>query len=353
MKSVMDKIVELVNTKTDLLIQLAIGIGIIILFRIFSSYISYAIIKIFYFKIKDKKKIKENSFYKPIKLLITIIGWYIAVILFNIPEDIMVHINKFFKIAVIAIIAKGFANCVEPDSTLFNFLKSKNRLAQDDTVGKFISKILKSIIYIIAGFIIIYELGYNLNGLVASLGLGSVIIALAAQDIAKNLFGGVAIFIDKPFVIGDWIQTNSFEGIVEDITFRSTRIRTFENSVVNIPNSTISNESVINWSKMERRRYKIDLLVALETPLDKLQEVSDKISLMLQNYSSVINDTIHVTFDEIKESGINLLVYVYTDSVDYDSYLAAKEKINYNILKILEHDGIELAYPTRSIYIKK
>ena len=128
------------------------------------------------------------------------------------------------------------------------------------------------VIYIIAGFIAITLLGVNLNGLVAGLGIGGVIVTLAAQDTAKNLFGGLVIFMDKPFVVGDWIQMDNYEGTVEDITFRSTRIRTFENSLVNIPNSIISNSSIINWSKMEKRRYRTNLYIQIDTPFEKLEK---------------------------------------------------------------------------------
>lgn len=94
-------------------------------------------------------------------------------------------------------------------------------------------KIIRAIIYVIAAFIVLSILGINLNGLIAGLGISGLIVTLAAQDTAKNLFGGLVIFIDKPFKVGDWIQMDNFEGTIEDITFRTTRIRTFENSLLN------------------------------------------------------------------------------------------------------------------------
>ena len=137
-------------------------------------------------------------------------------------------------------------------------------------------------------------LGINLNGLVAGLGLGSVVITLAAQDTAKNIFGGLVIFLDKPFIVGDWIEVQDYEGTVEDITFRSTRVRTFENSLVNIPNAVISNESIINWSRMERRRNKVNLCLELDTPLEKVQIIQDRIKEMLKQHDDVIDETIIV-----------------------------------------------------------
>ena len=158
--------------------------------------------------------------------------------------------------------------------------------------------------------------------------------------------------MDKPFVVGDWIQMDNFEGTVEDITFRSTRVRTFENSVVNIPNSVISNSSIINWSKMEKRRYKTNLCLELNTPLEKLENFKKKVEEMLQSRDAIFDDSIIVKFDEIKDNGVNVLICSYTDSVDYPSYLAEREDINYKIMKILKEEGISLAYNTQTVYVK-
>ena len=194
---------------------------------------------------------------------------------------------------------------------------------------------------------------YNLNGLVAGLGVGGVIVTLAAQDTAKNLFGGIVIFLDKPFIVGDWIEMAPYEGTVEDITFRSTRVRTFENSVVNIPNSIISNSSIINWSKMEKRRYKTNLCLELDTPLEKLDIFQKRVREMLQQREAIYDESIIVKFDEIKDNGINVLVSSYTESVDYTSYLSEKENINRKIMKILREEHIELAYDTKTLYVKQ
>lgn len=152
---------------------------------------------------------------------------------------------------------------------------------------EFALKIIRAVIYIIAIFIILSILEINLTGLVAGLGLSGVIVTLAAQDTAKNLFGGLVIFLDKPFVVGDWIQMDKYEGTIEDITFRTTRVRTFENALVNIPNAIIADSSVTNWSKMEKRRYKTNLCVELDTPLEKLQILKSRIEKMLQKSEGV------------------------------------------------------------------
>ena len=337
-------------------IDIFLAFCIYILFRILSSGIAYVIIRMYKPKVKSVKKIKENPFYDPIRIFMIVLGAYLAIIFLRnslgINETAMLWVTKIFKIISFGIFAKGLAKSFTTKSNFVNKLREKLNSNVDDALFGFILKGIRFVIYIIAAFFIITELGYDLSGLVAGLGIGGVIITLAAQDTAKNLFGGLVIFLDKPFIVGDWIQMDTYEGTVEDITFRSTRVRTFENCVVNIPNSIISNSSIINWSRMEKRRYKLDLCLHLDTPLNKVEKVVVKIHDMLEKHDEIIDDSIMVKFDKITNNGINLLVYSYTNSVDYASFIAEKEKINYKIMQILKEEDIKLAYDTKTVYVK-
>lgn len=347
----------IVNITTDQIIDIIIAIGIVVLFRIFSPSLAYTIIRMFKLKTRNKKKIKQSAFYKPLRVFLNLFGIYIAVVFLKQPlkisDEIMVIVNKAFEIISVIAFAKGIAESFTAESTLVKKMKEKMNRDLEDSMFDFLLKVVRAIIYVVAGFIVITLLGINLNGLVAGLGISGVIVTLAAQDTAKNLFGGLVIFLDKPFKVGDWIEMSPFEGTVEDITFRSTRIRTFENSVVNIPNSVISESSVINWSKMEKRRYKTNLCIQIDTPLEKIEKFQVKVKEMLQEKEGIYDDSIIVKFDEIKDNGINVLICSYTDSVDYTSYLAEKENINRKIMKILKEENIELAYDTKTIYVKK
>ena len=354
MEQIINLIVSITSRK---IIDIIIAIGIIIFFRIFSYSISYIIIKMFKFKTRNKKKIKESAFYRPVRVFISLLGIYIAIAFLkqplNISEPVMIIASKVFQIISVIVFAKGLAASFTAEAIFVKKIKEKLNKDLEDSMFDFLLKVARAIIYIVAGVIVITLLGINLNGLIAGLGISGVIITLAAQDTAKNLFGGLVIFLDKPFTVGDWIEMSPFEGTVEDITFRSTRIRTFENSVVNIPNSIISESSVINWSKMEKRRYKTNLCIQLDTPLEKLEKLQARIREMLQEKEGIYDESIIVKFDEIKDNGINILVCSYTDSVDYLSYLAEKENINCKIIKILREEDIELAYDTKTVYVKK
>lgn len=353
----MDQLISFIeNISAIQVIDVVIAIGIIIFFRIFSSWLSYIIIRLFKITEKRPKRIKDSAFYSPLKIFFIILGFYIAILYLKVPlkltDKFMQITTKIFRMISIIVFAKGLAKSFTVGSTLVKIICDRIDKQADDSMFQFGLKMIRALIYIIAGFLVITELGFNLSGLVAGLGISGVIVTLAAQDTAKNLFGGLMIFLDKPFVVGDWIQVDTFEGTVEDITFRSTRIRTFENSVVNVPNSNISNASIINWSKMEKRRYKTNLRLELNTPLDKLQRFKGRVEEMLESREAIFDDSIIVKFDTIDSNGLNVLICSYTDSVDYPSYLSEREDINCKIMKILKEENIELAHDTKTIFVK-
>ena len=353
----MEQLVEFWNRLTSIqVVDIIIAIGIIVFFRIFSGTFSYMIIRVFKIKSKKAKEIKESAFFKPLKIFFIILGIYLAIVFLRVPlqinEQVMDIVTKTFKIISVIEFAVGLANSFTSKTILGKKLRKSLSDKMDDTVFEFVLKITRVLIYIIAIFLVLAILEINLTGLVAGLGLGGVIVTLAAQDTAKNLFGGLVIFIDKPFVVGDWIQMDNYEGTIEDITFRTTRIRTFENALVNIPNAIIADASVTNWIKMEKRRYKTNLCVELDTPLEKLDLLKTRIEKMLQERESVYDDSIIVRFDQITDNGINILIYTYTNSVDYASYLKEVEDINVKIMKILNEENIELAYDTKTVYVK-
>src|SRR5699024_6731493 len=128
----------------------------------------------------------------------------------------------------------------------------------DEILVSFLSRALQFIIIAMAISIVLQEFDYHIGGLITGLGIGGLAISLAAKDALANLFGGVVIVTEKPFTINDWIMTPSVEGTVEDISFRSTKVRTFDQALVVVPNATLANEAITNWSKMGKRRISLD-----------------------------------------------------------------------------------------------
>lgn len=345
------------NIDMQLIIQIAIAIGIVIIFRVLSSFVSKIIIKILSAKNKEKADVKRNPFYRPLKTIFTFIGVFIALNFLKetiaISVELQAIINKALKIAMIIFVAKAFGEGLDDKNGLFTKIKTKSNKEIDPGTRGVILKAIRIIIYVIAAFMVISELGYNISGFITSLGIGGVVITLAAQDTAKSLIGGALIILDKPFKVGDYIKVGQFEGTVEEITFRSTNIRTLDNSVLHIPNSEISISAIINFSEMEKRRYFSRLTLELNTKLENVENVKNHIQQMLENREDIIKDSVTVKFENISSNGMDLLVIGYINVTDYSKFLEIKEQINYAIMAILQNQGVELAYNTQTVYVKK
>lgn len=341
------------NLSLENIIDIGIGLAIIVIFKILSSSFAYILVKMFKFKVKDKKKIKENGFYKPLKTFFALLGVYIGAMVLKLPADIFSVITKIFRICIIILTAKGFANLFDSSSETFTKIREKLHMDGTDTTVNFFSKIAKGLIYIVAAFIVIAEFGYDLSGLVTGLGISSVVIALAAQDVAKSILAGLSIISDRPFDIGDYIEVGTYAGTVEDITFRTTRIRDVNNQIVVLPNSFLTTTSIINATRREKRRYNLVLTLELNTPLEKVADLNENIKLALNTNSHVLKENIRVYFDTISADGIDISINFYTDITDLEEFLKFKEEVNYTLLDIVEQSKIELAYPSQSIYLKK
>ena len=339
------------NITQEQLIDIGIALIIILFFCIFSRVFSYLIIKMFMFKEKDRKKIKNSPFYKPLKALFICAGVYVAILIINPPADILDFCRKVIDISVICIIAKGLVNFVDPKEGIVRKLKNDDMPDGNRTVASFTSKILKYVIYIGAGLLILAVFGINPSSLIAGLGVGSAVVALAAQDFVKNLISGFSILSDRPFLVGDWIAVGTDEGEVVEITFRCTKIKTSDNTIVTIQNSALTTNNVVNWSRMKQRRYLLNVKLPLETNSDKIEKIVNRIKFVLSSTDNVDKNSIQVHFNTIELDGVNINIYMYTDIVAYAPYLAFRENVNEQILKVLESENVKIAYPGQNVYV--
>ncbi len=340
------------NLNINQYINLLIALLIVVIFKILSKPLTNITLKILNIKSKTRKN-NELEVYKPLNSFFKVFGIYLSLLYLKLPSDILNIINEIFSIFIIFIIARSFASLLNVDSIFIKKIQTKFKIATGNSAISILTKAGRIIIYVIASILILYKLGYNLNGLLASFGIFGVIITFAAQDTAKNLFGGFVILLDKPFIVGDWIEINEVEGIVEDLSLRSTRIRTFKDALITIPNSTISNESIINWSKMSIRKITFDVVIELSTPLVKLNDTIDKIYLMLQEHKSVLNNDIQVHFEKINDNGYSIRISYFINNISYIDYLNIKQNVNYKLMQIFENNKVNIAYPSQNIYLKK
>ncbi len=322
----------------------------LVIFYLLKGLLSTVIIKLF--KIKGKENIRTNSFYKPLRIFFGSLGVYIAILILSPTVAFKTFVNKLFRLLIIVLCMYSIGNIVAPKSKFEKALRKKLNKANDSMV-RMICKSLRVLIYLIGGVILISELGYNISGLIAGLGIGGVAIALAAQDTASNIIGALMIILDKPFEVGDWINVDGTEGSVEEFTFRSTRIRESQNSIVSIPNSKIVNSPITNWSRLQKRRIYFNLVLEFSTPLKKVADVQNDILIFLEQEKNIINDGLYVKFSEIVGDGYNLKIFCYTPILDYIEYMTYMDTINFKIMSILNKHKAELAFKSQSVYLKK
>lgn len=333
------------------LINLGWAAIVILISIIISPIISYLLIKMFNIKEKDKAKIKANPFYSTLKALIITVGIYVGIQIVNLPQTALDICKKGFQIIIICIVTKGLVEFVDPKKGIVRKLRNDDKPDGNKTVASFTSKILKYVIYIGAGLLLLTVFGINPSSLIAGLGVGSAVVALAAQDFVKNLISGFSIMADKPFLVGDWIEVGLNQGTVLEISFRCTKIQTSDNTVVTIQNSLFTTENVINWSRMKQRRYLFNIKLPLETNVNQIEKIIKKIKFVLNNIDDVDKKTIQVNFDTIGLDSMNIIISMYTNIIVYGDYLAFRENVNEQILKILESENIKMAYPGQNVYV--
>lgn len=286
----------------------------------------------------------------PLKVFLIFFGLYLSLTYLPLTPYQEVLVTKFFRGGIIAFIAWALYSVA--GECLFEELTKRMDVEIDKILIPVITKALRFIIIALAISIIAKEWGYDFSSFIAGLGLGGLAISLAAKDALANIVGGIVVITDKPFTIGDWIHTPSVEGTVEDINFRSTKIRTFANSLVSAPNAILTNEPITNWTKMGKRRVTFHLGVTYDTPRVKLKNCVEKIKDLLENHPEIHKETIFVKFDRFNDSSLDIFIYFFTITTKWGDFLKVKEDINFNIMEILESEGVSVAFPSRSIYIE-
>jgi len=189
------------------------------------------------------------------------------------------------------------------------------------------------------------------NSLIAAAGISGLAIGLAAQDTLKNFFGSVVLLLDRPFSVGDWVVAGGTEGFVESVGLRSTRIRTFEKTVVTVPNSSIVDRDIDNVARRPVRRVKMTIGVTYSTKAPQMEELIRRLKDLLKNDPGVWQDYMVVRFTEFGDSSLNVYLDYYSKSVVWDEHLAVRERINLSIMRILEELGLEIAFPSRTVYL--
>jgi len=293
---------------------------------------------------------------RPAGMLIFIVGLLISVHLLNPPAEtfpLISLINGACRIATIVIGVWFLWRLLEGLAVYFTARAKLTDSSLDDQLVPFIAKTMKIFLVLTAVLVVAQNMGYSVSGLIASLGIGGIAVAMAAKDTISNIFGSVMILVDRPFMVGDWIKTSEFEGVVEQVGFRSTRIRTFARTLVNVPNSTLANMVIDNIDQRSERRIKMRIGLTYDTTPAQMKAALAGIEQLLSVHPGVDQKYKLVKFDEFEDSSLSIFLYYFSSSKVWEEYLQVRQEVNLQIMELLESLELEFAFPTQTLHIEK
>ncbi|MDA0692169.1 MAG: mechanosensitive ion channel family protein [Nitrospinae bacterium] len=225
----------------------------------------------------------------------------------------------------------------------------------DHTTIDAFSKLLRISVFITAALVVLQTLGYSVSGVLAFGGIGGIAIGFAAKDLLANFFGGLTIYLDRPFAVGEWVRSpdREIEGTVEKIGWRLTCIRTFDKRPLYVPNSIFTTIAVENPSRMKNRRIYETIGIRYEDAA-KIPSIIQNVKEMLQNHSEIDSQqTLIVNFNSFAPSSLDFFIYTFTKTTNWVHFHEVKQEILLRVIKIIEGQGAEIAFPTSTIHLAK
>ncbi len=304
---------------------------------------------------KTKNKIDDiifNAIITPLKLLSISIAFYFSISVISFDEAMSGTISKVFHSLVIFSIFYFLFRLSNKISAIFMSSSLAVNSKVEKSIFMLLEKSLRIFILVLFLVIILQEWGYNIGAFLASIGLGGIAFAMAAKDTIANFFGSLVIISDKTYDVGDWIKMDDMEGVVEEIGIRSTKLRSFSNTLLIIPNSSVANQGIENFSKMNKRRIKLNISLVYETTNDDLMAIKKDVLELLNTHNEINQELILVNFDNFGDSGLNLMCYFFTSTTKWKEYLDLREEMHLKIRDIVIANKSDFAYPSQMIYTK-
>ncbi|MEP3388481.1 MAG: mechanosensitive ion channel family protein [Reichenbachiella sp.] len=231
-------------------------------------------------------------------------------------------------------------------------LVNRTESTLDDQLIPIIRKVLRVGVVVIGGLVILDSLDVPILPLLTGLSIGGLAFALAAQDTIKNFFGSFMIFVDKPFQIGDWIVSGDIDGMVEEVGFRSTRIRTFRNSVVSVPNGQLADRTIDNNGLRRLRRFKTTIQIKYDTPPSLIEAFVKGLNRIVKEHPKTNDEKYEIHFNDLGAHSLDILFYIFFEADSWTDELKFRQEILLDVLKLAEHLGVEFAYPTQTLHVE-
>lgn len=223
----------------------------------------------------------------------------------------------------------------------------------DRTTVDAIGKLLRLSVLITAILVTLQSLGFSISGVLAFGGIGGIAVGFAARDLLANFFGGLMVYLDRPFEVGDWIRSpdKDIEGTVEEIGWRLTRVRTFDKRPLYVPNSVFTQISVENPSRMTNRRI-FETVGVRYADIDRVAAIVEDIRAMLRAHPDIDQgQTLIVNFTKFNDSSLDILVYTFTRTIVWVEFHAVKQDVMLKIAAIIQRHGAQVAFPTRTLHV--
>jgi MscS family membrane protein len=292
---------------------------------------------------------------KPVRYMIWLVGLSVImeVILPFLEEQHLLVFNSLQTVGVISLITwfvYRFITEVEKN------LKTPGRTKEpmDETTVMAIARLLRLSVVITAGLVVLQSLGFSVSGVLAFGGIGGIAVGFAAKDLLSNFFGGLMIYLDRPFSVGDWVRSpdRSIEGTVEHIGWRLSVIRTFDKRPLYVPNAVFANIAVENPSRMTYRRIYETLGVRYDDS-KALAKIIEDVKAMLVAHPEIENSqTMIVNFNSYGPSSLDFFIYKFTKTTNWIKYHEVKQDVLFQIMQIVEANGAEFAFPTQTLHVQ-
>ncbi|MFT8872394.1 MAG: mechanosensitive ion channel family protein [Sporolactobacillus sp.] len=283
------------------------------------------------------------SFRKPLSLVLMASGLFLSLSYLPVPRSAMYGVTRIYSSLTTLAIGWGFYLFCNTIGLFFHQVHDHFDLQFNNILIPFLTKIGKFLVVVFTAVAILDQWNYHVTGLITGLGIGGLAIAMAAKDTLSNFFGGLVIITDAPFTIGELIQSGTIEGIVEDINFRSTKIRTADQALVTVPNSTLANQPITNMSRIGKRRVTITASLSPASNNAQLDRCLSDLRELLGGGNDIYSEGQLVYVDKISQTGIDLSIQFFTKTIDFNEWTQIKEKYNLAILHIFEQEGLDLA----------
>jgi len=290
---------------------------------------------------------------KPVATAIWLVGISLATAVADKVSDTEFYafvepLRRLGMIAIIAWFVWRFIVAAE------RILISPDRMQKpmDPTTVSALSKLLRGSLFVTAALVIFQSMGYSISGVLAFGGIGGLAIGFAAKDLLANFFGGLMIYLDRPFKVGDWVRSpdKNIEGTVEQIGWRLTTIRTFDKRPLYVPNATFASISVENPSRMSHRRIYETIGIRYDDAQLMGSIVADVKTMLSQQEDLDTTQTLIVNFVQFNSSSLDFFIYTFTKTTDWIEYHRVKQEVLLNILDIISRYGAEIAYPTQTLH---